>query len=207
MSVRRARLVSAALTLVLGASMTGCGGRSARVRDPGEESLVGERRAGAETYRNLIDGALKDLSDQYRAQTRGQQTFSRIKMSFVGVENATNEELGSWRDQINEIITDRINFSGDFTDVSFDNFVKPVMDEVGVNTRQLVIPAHQRKLATALEQKGSPVDYLLFAKLTQGDTRAGDLKQSDYLLTMQLMNLSNGTFLSARKEISKEYSR
>ena len=200
-------VVRIGLVVIASVMTLGCGGRSARIRNEGEASLVGDRRAGASVYRNLVDGALRDLLDEYRARLRGQPTATRVKMAFVGVENATREELGSWRDQLNEIIDDRINYAGDFTDLSFENFIKPAMREAGVATRQLGLPAHQRKLAAVLEQNGKPVDYFLFAKLTQGDTVAGDLKQSDYLLTFELLNLSDGTRLRARKEISKEYSR
>lgn len=208
MKKKMSRSIRAALlVLVAGAVLAGCGGPSGRIRSQDEESLVGARRAGAPTFRNLIDGAMKKLVQKYRDQTRNQAAVSRIKMAYVGVDNRMHEELGAWRDQINSIIDELVNRSGDFMDISFENFVLPAMKAAGLTTHQLVLPANQRKLAAVLEQNGKPVDYLLFAKLSQGNTRAGDLKQSDYLLSLELVNISNGTRIVVSQEISKEYRR
>lgn len=197
------RLAACALLVVTSAACT----PRARIRDPGEDSLVGDTRAGAEVYRNVIDQALTELSGKYRAQQRGTALTRRIRVAFMGVDNATNEELGSWRDQINDIINLSVNNSADFIDISYERFVKPAISEVGVSRDKLFLPANRRKLATILEQSGNPIDALLFGKLTQGDTRAGNLKQSDYLLTMELMNVEDGTRLMSVGEISKEYAR
>lgn len=193
---------------IVAESLVGCGGPSARIRDKDEPSLVGTRRAGASVYRNVVDGALKKLSERYRGETRSQDTVTKIRMAFVGVENATTEELGSWRDQINAIINESINYAGDFIDISFERFIKPAMREAGVTSAQLgSLPRSQRAVAQVLEQNGKPIECLLFAKITQGNTRAGNLKQSDYILTMELVNISTGRALIASDEISKEYSR
>lgn len=193
------------LVSLVGLIFTSCSEPRARIRDPGEDSIVGDTRAGAAVYRNVIDQGLKDLSDQYRAQTRGQVTFTKIKVAFMGVDNRTNEELGSWRQQINDIINRAVNRSGDFQDISFERFIKPALNRARVSPENLVIPADRRKLMEVLEQSGTPVDAFLFASLSQGDTRGGGLRQSDYILTFELMNAGDGTRLMSHGEISKEY--
>ena len=179
----------------------------ARVRQAGELSLVDDTRAGAVVYRQVIDQALKSLSDKYRAKTAGQATFTKVKVAFLGVDNSTNEELGSWRQQINDIINRSVNESGDFLDISFERFIKPAMKRTGVRKEFLALPADRRKLTQVLEQSGSPVDAFLFASLSQGNSRAGGLTQSDYLLTLELMDTNDGTRIMATGELSKEYSR
>lgn len=199
-------LAAIAAPVVL-AVLAGCGGPSARIMRTDEPSLVDTQRAGPVVQRQLIDEALKKLSAEYRARTRGQPTFTRIRMSFVGVENATNEELGSLRQQMNDIVNQAIYNSGDFTDLSFRNFVQPAMDEAGVGMRQLGMPRYQRELAGVLERQGNPLDSLLFARLTQGDARAGNIRQSDYLLQFELVNLADGTRVLSTAEVRKEYVR
>jgi hypothetical protein len=206
------RISTAALLSVLTAALfalclSACSGPSARIRDPGEDSLVDSTRGGVVTYRSIIDSALKDLSKQYRLENKNVTTFNKLRVFFAGVDNSTSEELGSWRAQINGIIDNRINASGDFMDISYERFVKPALDELGIRRDSFGIPKHRRAFAQLMEQEGNPVDAVLYAKLTQGNSRAGNLKQSDYILFFELLNLKDGTRLLAQGEISKEYTR
>ena len=194
------------LLAVAVASLTACTPR-ARIRGADEESLVGDRRAGAAVYRTVIDQALIELSTKYRAQIRNDLDQSRIKVAFMGIDNRTNEELGAWRDQINDIINSALNESGDFLDISFEYYVVPALRRASVNKEDLVLPADYRRFAEVLEASGRPLDALLYGRLSQGDTRSGNLTQSDYLLTFELMNPLNGTRLNATGELSKEYAR
>ncbi|MBI4586562.1 MAG: hypothetical protein HY717_21335 [Planctomycetes bacterium] len=183
-----------------------CGGPSGRIKEKGEASLVGDRRAGTVVYRRLIDGSLKELSLKFRLAARNSNA-PKIRVAFFGIDNRTNEELGSWRDQLNDIINGAINESADFQDVSFENFVKPALETAGVKPDRLVIPAEARKLLAVLEKNNQVLDAFLFARLTQGDTTQGNLKQSDYILTFELVNPLDGIRLMSREEISKEYTR
>lgn len=203
--VSRAVLSLSTVALLTFAFVSGCG-PSARVRSPDEASLVGTKRAGAVVYRNVIDQALADLSQKYRATNKNVETFNKLRISFVGVDNKTNEELGSWRHQINGIIDNRINVSGDFVDISYERFVKPALDELGIARSSFVLPKNRRAFARLMEQQGNPVDGILFANMTQGDTRAGGLKQSDYVLFFELMSVKDGTRITAHGEISIERS-
>lgn len=205
------RSLSALLLLSLTLVLPACGpSHTGRIMSDDEADLVGSRRAGGATYRTIIDGALKELSEEYRSTHRGQPAFSKIKVAFVGVDNATNEPLGSWRDQINEFINLGIYDSGDFQDISYERFVKPAIEEVGVSRDKLILPRNLRALSEVLEKSGNTVDALLFAKLTQGDTLASNIKQADYLLTLELVRVSGdntGTRVMARKGLRKEYTR
>ena len=195
------------VTLMAALGIAGCSAPKARIRGADEESLVDDSRAGAVVYRNVIDQALKSLSDKYRASTAGKESFVRIKVAFMGIDNNTSEELGTWRQQINDIVNRAINESGDFTDISFERFIKPALKSAGVRKESLALPAERRKLMAVLEQSGNPVDAFLFASLTQGNSRSGSLQQADYLLTLELMNSLDGTRIMAHGELSKEYSR
>ena len=184
-----------------------CSAPKARIRHASEDSLVGDTRAGAVVYRNIVDQALKSLSDKHRQASGEQEGFSKIKVAFLGIDNNTNEELGTWRQQINDIVNRAVNESGDFLDISFDRFIKPALVQTGVRKEFLAIPAERRKLMEILEQGGNPVDAFLFASLTQGNTRSGELEQSDYVLTLELMNTADGSRMMAHGELSKEYQR
>ena len=185
----------------------GCSGPSGRIKEKGEASLVGDRRAGAVEYRRLMDDSLKELSSKFRDATR-LSNAPRIRVAFFGIENKTNEELGSWRYQINDIMNKAIYGSADFQDISFDRYVKPALDTAGVKPENLVIPAEARKFLAVLEKNNQVLDAFLFSSLTQGDTTQGNLKQSDYVLTLELINPLDGQRLAmSNAEISKEYTR
>jgi hypothetical protein len=56
-----------------------------------------------------------------------------------------------------------------------------------------------------MEQQGQPFDYLLFAKLTSGTTRENRDYQRDYLLTLELVDVSSGEQDKQMASLSKGY--
>lgn len=188
-------------------SQPSCSEPSGRIRDPNEESLVDAQRAGVVVQRKIIDAALKDLSTRYREKQVESEKFNKLRIFFAGVDNKTSEELGSMRHQMNGIINDRINAAGDFLVISYDRFVKPALDELGIRRDAFAIPDNRRSFAILMEQEGNPVDAVLYADLTQASSRAGNFKQSDYVLFFEILSLKDGTSLRAQGEVSKEYTR
>lgn len=184
----------------------GCGGEPrGRIMGEGEDNLVDARRLGAAGYDIVVDKALNELFMKWSANQAG--AIQKLKVVYMGLDNRTNEELGSWRDQINAIISNQINAAGSFIDIDYDLFVKPALREAGVGPKDLVIPKNFRAFAQVLERRDRPLDFLLFAQLTQGNTRAGPLRQSDYLLTLTLLNPETGVPIKAAGDLRKEYTR
>ncbi len=184
--------------------------RTGRIKADDEADLVGDRAAGTVVYRQVIDEGLKSLSEKYRAGQRGNPSFTKIKVAFLGVENKGTQPIGPWRHQINDIINLAVNDSQDFQDLAFDEFIKPALDAVRVRKDQLVLPANQEALSRELRKNGATVDALLFANLTEGVTSAGRVSQSDYRLTFKLIPIVGdqaGTQLIAAGDIKKEYTR
>ena len=71
----------------------------------------------------------------------------------------------------------------------------------------LFIPENQRKLQAALEKDGQPFEYLLFAKLTSGTTVDNQDSQRDYRLSLELININDGSSIKEGCDLSKAYNR
>src|SRR5947209_6666056 len=119
---RRHFLVRSGATLFGGAGLflSGCrNGPSAEVLDPTRKDKVGTTAAGAETYKPLIEEAVgKLLARQSVIPASAPQVVTAKKVCFVGLENKSSEELGDFKDQICEVIDQKIIQSGVFEPVS-----------------------------------------------------------------------------------------
>ena len=93
--------------------LTGCRGHQfGHVIKDNQSDLVGSHTAGAETFNPLIDEAVGKLLarqgvivDAVEPATYGLPTK---RVCFVGVENCSSEELGDFKEQIYEIIDERL---------------------------------------------------------------------------------------------------
>ena len=87
-------------------------------------------------------------------------------------------------------------------------FVEAGLREGRLRPDELFLPNNQRTFVAIMEQQGNPFDYLLFAKLTSGTTRSnGSDYQRDYLLTLELVNIHNGTSQKTSEKIRKGYHK
>jgi hypothetical protein len=163
---------------------------------------VGSSTAGAESYDRLIEGAVQKLLQQHSATARG---VEQLKIAVLEVENASAEELLDWQEHIYEKITTSINQSLRYRDVSL-RFVQAALRETRLRPDDLFLPKNQRSFAGALEAQGNPVQCLLFPKLTSGTTRGEDVRQRNYLLTLELVDIQTGWNEKVAEQIRKAYT-
>lgn len=183
-----------------------------RVMSNDEANKVGSHQAGAEVFRPIVCEATEELLAKAYMQP---QTSSVIlgdgtpvrRVCFIELENKTNEEIGDFKDQLEEIIDSKISESTSFTTVS-PRAVKGVLRQTGFRPDDLFLPSNMAKFSAAMQQDGEPFEYLMFAKLTSGTTADNIDKQKDYMLTLEMVNLSMpNDRLNVNKMIRKEYMR
>ena len=87
-----------------------------------------------------------------------------------------------------------------FIDAALNEMGKPRYD-------QLMLPNGRRQIAAVLEQQGAPVQALIFATYTTGESRGEDIRQVNYGLSMELVNIATGVSLMDMSRVSKEYTQ
>ncbi len=212
---RRSFLSQFALTAT-GLTFLGCKGRQvAHVLDESDKDMVGSHTAGAETWKPLIDESVGKLLGRQmqtiqtvsHAGTIGVQQPCIKHVCFMGVENKSIEEVGDFKEQIYEHIDSMVNSSEMFRMIS-RRFVEAGMRESHLAPGDLFIPANQRMFAAVLEQMQQPFDYLLFAKITSGTTSSNKNNyQRDYLLTLEMVNVYDGSYDKESATIRKGYHK
>ncbi len=211
--MNRRLFLRASWTGIAAVGALGCrSNQFARVKKPGEGDMVGSHTAGAETFKPLVDGAVSKLLARHCQPPLVQQVSTgpeavppgKIRVCFLGVENKSAEEIGDFKDQLFEVIDQRIVESGVFHPVS-KRFIDAGLMETRLRSDQLLVPQNQRIFAAAMEQMSQPFDYLLWAKLTSGTTRTNKDYQRDYLLTLELVNVHTGDYDKESETISKGY--
>ena len=172
--------------------------------------MVGSHSAGAETYKPLIDESVGKLLARH---SQGVQPASYnpngpqpLRICFVGVENKSIEELADFKEQIYQAIDTRITQSGTFQTVS-RRFVDAGLQQARLRPDMLFIPQNMRDFSAAMERQGQPFDYLLYATLTSGTTRDNRDYQRDYLLTLEMVSIRDGSNDKESAELSKAYNR
>lgn len=191
-------------------SLTASGCRTrphAKVMKTDEEDLVGNTAAGAATYGPLIETAVSSLLGRHATGvvTAG-GVSGPLRVCFVGVENASAEEIGDFKAQIYEHIDTHIEKSNLYDPVS-KRFVDAALRETRLRPDELFLPDNRRAFTAVLEQQGQPVDFLLFAKITSGTTRDGKDSQRNYMLTLEMVNVNSGKYDKESAVLRKAYHR
>ncbi len=206
---RRRLLASVASAAAVAFGVCGCRIRPyAHILKKDDPDLVGTTAAGAATYRPLIETAVNNLLARH---VTGNATLPgapprKIRICFFGVENRSAEELGDFKYAIYEYIDTCIEKSNVYQPIS-RRYVEAALRAAQLRPDQLLLPHNRRSFATVLESKGQPVDYLLFARLTSGTTEANRSYQRDYLLTLELVNVSSGDYDKETALLRKHYHR
>jgi len=174
-------------------------------------NMVGSHAAGAEVFDPLVDESVAKLLA--RQQNAGPTTFlgpdglpCRKSICFVGVENKSVEELGDFKDQIYQQIDTQIVQSNAFQPMS-RRVVDAALQETRLRPDSLLVPNNMRLFSEVLQRQGQPIDYLLYATLTSGTTQRNSSSQRDYLLTLELVNITTGSSDKESAEIRKGYHR
>lgn len=194
------------LLAVSAAASLGCR-NTAHVLAPDQKDMVGNRTAGGEVYKPLIDESVAKLLGRH---TLGIQTASTAaaqhRICFVAVENKSAEDLGDFKDQIYQLIDSQLHASHVYQPVN-KRFVDAALLETRLRPDQLFIPENMRLFSAVLEQQGQPIDFLLYATLTSGTTHAGQDYQRDYLLTLEMIDLRSGDYDKESATLRKGYHR
>jgi hypothetical protein len=193
--------------------LTGCRGRQfAHILDDDDDNMVGSHEAGASVFEPLVQKAVVDLLAKESAGAIQQAGFNEEatfpkKICFCGIENASAEELGDFKEQLYEIIDQKIVEAQVYEPIS-RRFVEAGLRESRLRPDELFLPTNQRLFTEVMEKAGNPIDYLLFAKLTSGTTRSnGSDYQRDYELTLELVNIHTGAYQKTSEKIRKGYHK
>jgi hypothetical protein len=191
---------------------TGCRGyQFGHIVQPNKPNLVGSHSAGAAVFDPLIDESVAALLSR-QTTSFGEPMVDEYGMPakkaicFIGVENKSIEELADFKDQIYEQIDSKIIESDVFLPIS-RRLVDAGLKQTRLRPDALMIPDNRRLFAAVLEQNGQPFDYLLYATLTSGTTERNSSSQRDYLLTLELVNINDGSTDKQSAKISKGYHR
>ncbi|MDO4569339.1 MAG: penicillin-binding protein activator LpoB [Planctomycetia bacterium] len=192
-------LIVAALILV------GCKSQTGTVLRPGAKELSGSHKAGQEVFDPLVQEAVGRLLSAEAMRGGFSAAPGPKTICFVGVENHSAEELADYKEQLYEMIDSSISSSGQYTSIS-RRYVEPALRKERFRLDDLFEPEKQRLLQAALEREGQPFEYLLFAKLTSGTTKDNRDMQRDYRLTLELVNINDGSSIKESCDLSKAYN-
>lgn len=207
---RRRFLVRSGAVLFGGSGMVlgGCRAQQhGHVMTHDQKDMVGSHGAGAETYKPLVDEAVGKLlaRQAHGVQPAGGAPGAK-RVCFVGVENKSAEELGDFKEQLTEVIDNRIVESGSFAPVS-RRFVQAGLRETRLRPDELFLPDNRARFLAVMQSQGQPFDYLLFASITSGTTRDNGSFQRDYLLTLELVNVQTGAPDKESATLRKGYTK
>ncbi len=190
----------------------GCrGNQTAEVEKPGDKPVVGSATAGGETWGPLVDGAVSNLLGRHcggvqpAGYMQGAPVNGPMRICFLGVENKSIEELGDFREMLNEQIDQRILHSGTFQMVS-QRFVEAGLRDANLRPDEVFIPQNMRILMARMEQMQQSFDFVLIAKVTSGTTRQNANYEREYLLTLEMVNIHNGQYDKESATIVKKYN-
>ncbi|MDR3196516.1 MAG: penicillin-binding protein activator LpoB [Planctomycetaceae bacterium] len=202
------------LFIVICGNFCGCRGTQARLMHGGETDNIGSDRAGAEVYNPMVREAVGKLLAraavepiQQVAYNNGMMPVSlKRKVCFVSLENASVEELGDFKEHIKTAILEKISESDQFEIVS-DRAVSAGLRTLSLRPDELFMEENMRMFTGAMGRGGTPVDYLLFAKITSGTTEMNRDMQRDYKLSLELVNTQTFTQIIESMPMRKEYNR
>ena len=145
-----------------------------------------------------------DFSDPTRTDGAAAVGAGELAEAAKDLENRSAEEIGDFKEQLYEQIDTAIAGSGSFQPVNL-RFVQAGLDLCHLRPNDLLTPDGQRAFIAAMEQQGQPFDYLMFAKLTSGTTVNNNDKQRDYLLTLEIVNIHDGSYDKESAKVRKGY--
>ena len=207
------RLFSIAVLFLCGIAFIGCRGTQARLMHNNERDKVGSNRAGAEVYNPMVRSATAKLLaraaeepiQQVAYNSPPQAPMPKRKVCFISLENASMEELGDFKEHIKTAILEEISSSDQFEIVS-DRAVTAGLRALSLRPDDLFMQENMRMFTSAMGRGGTPVDYLLFAKITSGTTQDNRDMQRDYKLSLELINTQNFVPLTVSTPMRKEYN-
>ncbi len=182
--------------------LVSCAMPAGRIMKPSEPDSVGSRAAGAATFDQLLRGAVNKLLLSHGS---AREAANKLSVAVLRVENASAEELGDWQEQIFDKISTSVNESGRYQTISL-RYIDAGLRESRLRRDDLFIPAKRRVFLDVLEAAKVPAQVLIFPKLTTGTTELGPKRaQRNYLLTLELVDISTGRDFRVSEEVRKAY--
>lgn len=171
-----------------------------------QSDMVGSHAAGAETFNALVDESIAKLLGRESENCINPETGEpvRKRICFVGVENRSSEEIGDFKDQLFEQIDSAVSSSGSFETIS-TRYVENGLRQLRLLPADLMVPANRQAFQSVMQQSNQPCDYLLFGKLTSGTTNDNKSYQRDYLLTLELVDVNDGSYDKESAKVRKGY--
>ena len=183
-------------------ALAACSNPRGRLMSDSDQDLVGERAAGAAAYDRLISDSVGKMLSDFNAARTAERPF---KVVCLAVENRSAEELGDWQEQLYSLITTSVSTADRFDLVS-RRFVEAALRETRLRPSDLFIPSKRRQFIAVLEAQGEPVDAIVFPNLTSGTTEGeGKVRQRNYLLELEMVDVTNGSQRSYTARLRKEY--
>ena len=183
--------------LVLGA----CQAKTAHIMVDEDPTLVDLDRSGIATYDLLVLKAVSQLLAEHSSFVAADE----IWVAFVGIENKSSEELGEFREAVYENIDTALVNSRLYRNIS-RRFVDTALREINARGPEDIFLASGRdKFMGVLQAQGVTPDYLLFAKVTTKTSRAGDEKQRNYQLTLEMVDSQSGETVTKKTVDVRKY--
>lgn len=195
------RLLQLLLVAALAASLFACGPKG-RVKGEEEGSLVGAKKAGAETYNQLVSQTVEKLLAQHDAGMG-----KRMVLAFVDIENMSAEELADNKEAMYEEIDTIIVNSGKYTNVS-RRYVEAALRTTGLRVDEIMLADGRSRFMSVLGKEGFTPNYLLWGKVTSLSTDGANRREREYLLTLELVDAKTGlTEVKQTAKVRKEYKK
>ena len=205
------RFTSSLALVTLTALALGSCGSTGRVRDEGEEQLVGDKQAGTITYDQLVQRATAKLVAQAGMQARAQGPY---RVAFFGIETKGAEELRDHLPAIYEQVEMVLVNSGPFTVLS-RKAVDRASQEVGMReVADLFIAKNRDAFMGVMGRDSTAPDYIVYGTTTTQTTESGggwfsrDTKEVRYALTLEMIDAQTGTLMAKVMDASEiEYKK
>ncbi len=184
--------------LALATVVAACGS-TGRVRNEGEDQLVGDTRAGNITYDELVRQSTTKLVQQSGMQARAQGPY---KVAFFGIETKGAEELRDQLPAIYEQIEEILVNSGPFVVLS-RKAVDRARQEIGLRDFDALIIAKNRDaFAGVMGRDSQAPDVLVYGTTTTQTTESEggwftrDTKERRYNLSLEMIDVHTGMILA-----------
>ena len=125
---------------------------------------------------------------------------------FVGIDYQGEEEPLSFKGPLYQRIESQIEYADSFRVIS-RSFVDATLNETRLRADTLSLPSNRVRFATAMGAHGNPIDYLLFATVTNVAADPNSRSQHDYLLTLEMVNVHTGRSAKQTTKLQKEHSK
>ncbi|HEY1186275.1 MAG TPA: hypothetical protein VGE74_01400 [Gemmata sp.] len=154
-------------------------------------------------YVTHINGALAKLLARHTPPAPASPLAPvRKRICFLGLENASTEELGNFTGELVAAIDAWAIKSTAFALVSH-RATREGMREARFRQDDLVFPAKRRQLLRIMESQETPFDCLLFATVTTRTTRS--TSPACYALTFEIIDMTTDTQDKETATISKRH--